>query len=49
MSLRSAGAGDVKLVAADDCSSVPFPEGVALITDSRATWKTPQFPHYEIA
>ena len=24
-----------------------FPEGVALITDSRATWKTPQFPHYE--
>src|SRR2546428_679021 len=24
-----------------------FPEGVALITDSRVTWKTPQFPHYE--
>lgn len=24
-----------------------FPEGVALITDSRATWKTPQFPHFE--
>ena len=24
-----------------------FPEGVALITDSRATWKTPQFPYYE--
>lgn len=24
-----------------------FPEGVALITDSRATWKTPQFPHVE--
>lgn len=24
-----------------------FPEGVALITDSRATWKTPLFPHFE--
>lgn len=24
-----------------------FPEGIALITDSRATWKTPQFPRYE--
>jgi 20S proteasome alpha/beta subunit len=54
LSLAAAGRralGNACVYARINCVTIAaacrFPEGVALITDSRATWKTPQFPHYE--